>query len=174
MLDDYMCYFDSDEQEASRSRSCHGCGDNIGRFKPIYEEVATFYDLYRGEGSEVPASTSGSSDGEDDSEASSQYGPNPRSPNTTQDNSSFWPVIVEDEVDDTFSLAELSSHSPSNVIEDDNDADDELERRGRSRAVPAKLLRRVDEVRRQKGQIQESQGQEIETSRLPKTLNRSV
>ncbi|KAE9390488.1 hypothetical protein BT96DRAFT_925862 [Gymnopus androsaceus JB14] len=132
----------------------------IERLNPIYEEQEedeTFYDLYRVVEEELPSSTSDSSDDENDSEASSQYGPKPRPPpHMIHDPSSFWPLIEEDdtEVNVRFTFpADPSSQSPSNVLDDDNDEEHlEWERRGRSRAVPAKLLRRAEETR--KAQIQ--------------------
>lgn len=152
----------------------------IERLNPIYEEQEedeTFYDLYRVVEEELPSSTSDSSDDENDSEASSQYGPKPRPPpHMIHDPSSFWPLIEEDdtEVNVRFTFpADPSSQSPSNVLDDDNDEEHlEWERRGRSRAVPAKLLRRAEETR--KAQIQRfmHESQEIRDEQVSRSCRR--
>ncbi|KAJ4497357.1 hypothetical protein C8R41DRAFT_917713 [Lentinula lateritia] len=141
-------YFDN-----SVTRQSAGEGSRHGEhLHPIYEEQeedGIFYDLYGTVEEELPCSICESSDedNENDSEVSSQYGPKELPPNITQNPSSFWPVIEEDdEAPDaeriTFSAKLSSSRSRSNIIlekDEENKNNKEWEDRGRSRAVPARL-----------------------------------
>ncbi|KAJ3888462.1 hypothetical protein GG344DRAFT_67945 [Lentinula edodes] len=143
-------YFDN-----SVTRQSAGEGSRHGEhLHPIYEEQeedGIFYDLYGTVEEELPCSMCESSDEDDenDSEVSSQYGPKELPPNITQNPSSFWPVIEEDDgAPDaeriTFSAKLSSSRSRSNIIlekDEENENNKEWEDRGRSRAVPARLVR---------------------------------
>ncbi|KAJ3909120.1 hypothetical protein F5879DRAFT_918608 [Lentinula edodes] len=149
-------YFDN-----SVTRQSAGEGSRHGEhLHPIYEEQeedGIFYDLYGTVEEESPCSICESSDEENDSEISSQYGPKELPPNIAQNPSSFWPVIEEDDgAPDaeriTFSAKLSSSRSPSNIILEKDDEDDnekEWEDRGRSRAVPARLVRYIDSSTKQ-------------------------
>ncbi|GAV99402.1 hypothetical protein LENED_000858 [Lentinula edodes] len=87
-------YFDN-----SVTRQSTGEGSRHGEhLHPIYEEQeedGIFYDLYGTVEEESPCSICESSDEENDSEISSQYGPKELPPNIAQNPSSFWPTGSE-------------------------------------------------------------------------------
>ncbi|KAJ3993731.1 hypothetical protein F5050DRAFT_1779872 [Lentinula boryana] len=153
-------YFDNSVKRQSTADGSSHSGSTGEHLHPIYEEQedGMFYDLYGAlDEEEQPCSICESSDDEEDSEASSQYGPKEIAPNIERNPSSFWPVIEEgdsDEIhieDPTFNPG-LSSHVPQpNIISEDEDEndDEEWEQRGRSRAVPARLVRRAGNNRKE-------------------------
>ncbi|KAJ3784495.1 hypothetical protein GGU10DRAFT_357649 [Lentinula aff. detonsa] len=168
-------YFDNSVKRQSTADGPSHSGSTGEHLHPIYEEQedGMFYDLYGAlDEEEQPCSICESSDDDDDeedSEASSQYGPKEIAPNIERNPSNFWPVIEEENSDEihvkdpTLNLG-LSSHVPQPKIisEDEDEDDEEWEQRGRSRAVPTRLVRRAGNNRKEHVHrfIHEGQGYE--------------